>query len=73
MTTNFDFSFLISCKFELNSPKFNKTKLEIQLREVVPSFLKKAKSKLEIFFSKSDFNFHVHFSNLGWRGTVTKY
>ena len=73
ITTIFVFAFLIFLKIELGSSIFNETKPETQSMEDVPSFPKKAKSEIQILFSKSDFNFHVNFNNLGWRGTVMKF
>ena len=71
MAINFDFSFSFSRKIYLGSSILMKPKTQTQIKEHVSLILKKAKSKIEIIFSKSDFNFHVNFGNLVWRATVT--
>ena len=72
MATNFDFLFSFSRKIDLSSPILMNSEAQIQNREVLSSFLQKAKSKIKIIFSKSDFNFHVNFCDLGWGAKVTK-
>ena len=70
---NFDFSFLFqSRKIDLGCSILMKPETQTQIRAVVSLILKKAKSKIEIIFSKSDFNFHVNFGNLGWRAATVR-
>ena len=71
MAINFEFLFSFSRKIDLGSSILMKAKTQTQIKELVSLIFKKAKSKIEIIFSKSDFNFHVNFGNLGWRATVT--